>query len=273
MATLEQILGLDELLARANDALPGWQLSHPEAGPLTAVDQVVRATRLGTVQDRDAVLHGLARLGNVEGDDLPEAAALLCHLLVPGVVSKVMRSWLPSVNSDELNVAAAEHLWIQCRTFPWRTHRKVAASITWSVRRLALADVGLTEVSRRDRTWASTLVSEPARLERQLHAVGGPDIDRTDEPSAELAGLLAWAGQAGIVSGSDIDLLLVLVEAARRASPRRATTSGLLSAEVSQAVGDRLGIGASTVRRRVRRCLGILHAATRSEQFISGFAA
>ena len=132
MASLEQNLGISNMLIGVDQHMSDWGVQHRELGALGTLDDFVRATNTGTFQDRDDVLLALAARAAVDGGDSVQAAAVLCQLLVPGVLSRLFKTGAPTrgVSRDELNVAAAEHLWMQCRTFPWRTHRKIAASIT-----------------------------------------------------------------------------------------------------------------------------------------------
>ena len=84
MSKLQDALGLDDLLAAAASSLAGWALVHPDLGQLLALDDVVLASQTGSLQDRDDVLFRLAQLASKDGADSREAAAVLCHLLVPG---------------------------------------------------------------------------------------------------------------------------------------------------------------------------------------------
>lgn len=264
MATLEQLLDITSLLDAAQQQLPGWGIRHSELGALTTVDEVADATRCATAQDRDGVLLALAGLASTEGGDNCAAAALLCHLLIPGVLCRLRGI---RVNSDALNVAAAEHLWIAARTFPWRTGHKVAANICWSVRRAVLADFGIGDMTRFDRTWAATAVYEQTELWE--HA--GCDPSPQEIAGRELAELLEWAESAAVITAEDVELLVALVRVSGRFPDRRRTTCGLLSADVSRAVGEQLGISASTVRRRVSRTLETLRCATRTSGYLSEF--
>lgn len=193
---------------------------------------------------------------------------MLCHLLIPGVLCRLRGI---RVNSDALNVAAAEHLWIAARTFPWRTGHKVAANICWSIRRAVLADFGIGDMTRFDRTWAATAVHEHTELWESAVCEMSPQ----ETARRELAELLEWAESSAVITTEDVDLLVALVGASGRFPDRRRTSCGLLSADVSQAVGERLGMSASTVRRRVSRTLETLRCATQSDGYLVefGFAA
>lgn len=127
MHKLQNALGVGDLLTAAEVSLPGWGLSHPDLGRLLSLDDVVRASRTGSHADRDAVLFDLAWLASQTGGDDLEAAAVLCQLLIPGVISKLGGMALP-LTTNKVNELAAQHLWIQCRTFAWQSRPRVGPS-------------------------------------------------------------------------------------------------------------------------------------------------
>ena len=256
MSKLHDALGLDDLLAAATSSLAGWALVHPDLGPLLTLDDVVLASQTGSLQDRDDVLFRLAQhasVASVDGADSREAAAVLCHLLVPGVIAKLGRMRLP-VSSDVVNELAAGHLWVQCRTFPCGRRPKVAPTIVWNVRRAVLADLGVTDRRRGDKTWANTEVVEQDRLDYLIAPVSGD----SESSGQEFAELLEHSLSDRLITREQALLLLTLLHVSERAATKRATRHGLLSDEVSRLVGDELGMGASTVRYKVSFVLSTL---------------
>lgn len=260
VSKLHQALGLDDLLAAADSSLPGWGLCHPDVGRLLRVDDVVVASRTGSLEARDEVLFQLARLARTTGGDGREAAAVLCHLLVPGVVAKLGRMPLP-LPTDRVNELAAQHLWMQCRTFPCEARPKVAPTIVWNVRRAVLADLGLSDRVWGDKTWANTVLVGH-RLLDVLDFVAEPD--GCPEPGEELAELLEQALTDGVITREQLLLVAAVVRVAGQAAATRVTRHGLLSAEVSRRVGQEFGMGASTVRTRVGQTVNALRDATRA---------
>lgn len=257
MSTLYDALGLDDLLAGAGSSLPGWALVHPDLGVLLTVDDVVWASRTGSLQARDDVLFRLAQLAGGDGADSREAAAVLCHLLVPGVIAKLGRMRLPAT-SDMVNELAAGHLWVQCRTFPCGGRPKVAPTIVWNVRRDVLADLGVTDRHRGDKTWANTEVVEQDRLDY----LSAPICGGSDRSGQQLAELLEDSLTDGLITREQALLLLTLMQVAERTKVKRATRHGLLSDEVSRLVGEELGMGASTVRYKVGFVVATLRQVT-----------
>lgn len=256
MSTLQDALGLDALLASAESRLSGWGLTHPELGRLSTLDEVIQASNTGTPAARDEVLFRLAELAHVGHGDDPAAAAVLCRLLVPGVIGKLGCLTLPAT-TDHVNELAAAHLWVQSRTFPCDRRPKVAPTIVWNVRRAVLADLGIGDPSRGDRTWANTSIVDQQHLDYLVE----PEVQ--EDADEELADLLARACWERRISGEQMLLLLTLLQVAQQAAGKRVTRHGLLSDEVSRLVGLELGIGASTVRARVNGALGALRVANR----------
>ena len=257
MPNLYQALGLEELLDSADVCMPGWGLCHPDLGPLLSLEDVDRASRTGSPTARNEVLLQLALLGREGGAGDREAAAVLCHLLAPGVSAKLGPMRLP-VSSNEVDRLAAQHLWIQCRTFPCEAQPKVAPTILWNVRRAVLAELGIEDRVRGDLTWAHTRVFDQSDLE----AFAG-EPESFPEPGEELAELLERAQADHVITSEQALLLVTLVRVAEHMAIKRVTTHGLLSADVSQQVGQQLGWGASTVRNKVGLTLDALRQATR----------
>ena len=275
MITIEYALGLDELLVRAELLVASWGLRHPLLGDLTSVEDIVQASKAGSWDDRDEVLRGLARLADKDAADCPEAAAVLCTLLVPGVLSKLMKrtNSCRSLNLDELNRVAASELWLASRTFPWDTDLRVAPHIVWSVRRSTLTSFGVSEASRLDRTWSNTILFGQFP-EVTVDRWGAPIwlVDSAPDRD-ELGRFLTWARSDGLVTDDDIELLLALANAADDEAPRRAGVQGLMSVHASEAVGQRLGMSARTVRRKASRCLSVLSDTQTRQRFWASAAA
>lgn len=253
MSRLHDALGLDELLEAAGTAIPGWGLTHPDCGDLRTLDDVLAASRTGSVQARDDVLFALARRASVDGGDDRRAAAVLCRLLVPGVIAKLGGLRLPA-SAWTVDQLAAGHLWVQCRTFRCDRRSKVAPMIVWNVRRAVLADLRVSDRGV-DKTWANTILV----ADLQLEYLAEPVI--RDEADPDVADLLQLSLSDELITWEQARLLVMLMRIAEDSAPKRVTRHGLLSAEVSRRVGDEAGIGASTVRAKVGSALSSLRDA------------
>lgn len=262
MLSLEQSLDLPRLLDSAQPLLPRWAEGHPALDGLDSAAGVTAATRQGSEADRDNVLIALAELASPGGGDSPEAAALLCQLLIPAVVSTLLAgiSGARGLSRDDVTNLVAAQLWVAVRTFPWRTHRKVAVSIQWTVRRAVLAELGFTNhLVRVDRTWAATSAATAQRFDALVVDDGEVPAER------QLELLLATAVERGVVSRADVELLWTLVLESQQASGRY-TSCGLMSEQVSELVGARMGVAGRTVRRRAARALERLRVMVASER-------
>lgn len=117
-----------------------------------------------------------------------------------------------------------------------------------------LAELGFANhLVRVDRTWAATSAASDQRLDALV-------VDEEDLPAErQLELLLATAVERGVVSRSDVELLWTLVLESQQVSGRY-TSCGLMSEQVSELVGARMGITGRTVRRRAARALDRLRA-------------
>ena len=237
-----------------------------------------------------------------DGGDDPAAAAALAYALLPGAcrvaaqLGMLRSAWrasrwctvVPGAENPDTLVAA--QLWLEVRSFPWRRLSHVAANILMNTRAAVLHEYGAdSQVARRDRTWAHTLVLD-------VFAYGDVDTDREAgghrsasrvrlgylseqalirqgsaqglSSTEELLGVLVWASESGVISEQDRDLLLCLVEEAW-ASQERGSMSrrvgrgcgGFTARELTTRVADRVGVSEVTVRRRSARAVRALAAA------------
>ena len=268
--SIEKAMGLGERLAAAEALVPEWGLRHRLLGELTSLDDVFQAARTGTNRDRDEVLRDLARLANKDAGDCEEAAAVLCKLLIPGVVSKLMcQRGFRSIRLEELNREAAFNLWVECRSFPWESDLLVASHIVWRVRRLTLAAFGVADPRRTDRSWANT-VTFGHFSERATPLWTSPaEWDDAESAAEELDRYLAAAQEQGLVSADDVELLYALAVEADGFETRASGAQGLMGVQVSEAVGRRLGLAGRTVRRRTRRSLAVLSDASTRRRILA----
>lgn len=262
-------LGLDddgsELLTLAGRRWPVWAVRHPTLAAVDGPSNLRSWLRGADPTQADDVLHALATLAAVDGDNDIAAAATLSWALLPGacVLAHRLRGLSPRI--DEV---VAAQLWVEARTFPWRRLRKVAANVLMDTRSGVLRECGAASQTRRvDRTWHLTSPVDPCGPEWVWHAAAagaGP----AGGAAEELLDVLEWACANNVISSEDRALLLCLVDAADRASTTRVGrgAGGLMANDVSAAVADEWGISPATVRRRARRSLRALSAACTGTQ-------
>ncbi len=238
----------DVLLDRLHrqGAVRRWgQLEPVFAGPL-CLRQLAGAPGVGDPQRADQVLGALVRLAAADGHDDPDAVLLLLHLLSEGAVALAAR--LADLTGDVLALVVGE-LTVQIRAFPWRRRtRAIAANLLLDTkaalwrelrphRTRTFPTAGEVLVDPTDPAAAALLLDSAA----PTAACGDDDLDLID--------VLVWAERTGVVSASDIALLLD-VERTREAG-------GPAQLRVAAA----WGINERTVRRRRERTLDALHAA------------
>ena len=246
-------LDLTARVAAAEHLVPLWDLHHPARPQLTTSDEIAEALRAGTPHDNDRLLLRLAELAHVDGGGSLYAAAVLAKLVLPGVGARLRRC-APVRSRSEVDQHAAALLWIACRTFPYGTTHWVATTIAWRVFRATQHELGRGGQSP---TWAATVVAgDPA-----WWADDAVDDEPDREAVEDLADLLRWARSNRVLTIDDANVLTTLVRVSSQLPASRITRHGLLSAQVSQAVGVELGVGESTVRRYVARILNQLREA------------
>ena len=84
-----------------------------------------------TPAEADRALLHLAFLAARDGGDDLAAAGVLAWVLLPGAQAIVRALARTTSVIDEV---VAAQLWVQVRTFPWRTGHRVATNILWSTR-------------------------------------------------------------------------------------------------------------------------------------------
>lgn len=255
-------LHTSDLLRQARERWPSWVDAEPVLGTVPGGLDALRGwLRDVDPAEADQVLLALVELGAVDGGDDRAAAAVVAWALLPAAC--VLAGRLTNLTPDIEQIIAGE-LWIQVRTFPWQRLHKVAANIVMNTRQRALQECGVaSQVSRIDRTWAMTT---PYDLTGDVNWEGLSSRSGMARRSArdELLDVLDWASDRDVITPDDRALLLGLVAAADQVDTVAVGRGwgGLMSNDVSAAVATHLGVSAVTVRRRARRSLQALRAAT-----------
>ncbi len=248
-------LGLNDedgdLLASARSGWPDWQQTNPcllVCPDLLALPAWIRGTDPARA---DEVLLCLARLSATDGGNDPTATAALCWLLLPGACR--LAATLTGVTS-RVDEAVAAQLWIQARTYRWRTGHRVAANILANTRKAILRDLGLAGP---EHSWSRTVSADQI----ELLAAGGALDPAGDEAAVYRAhGVLDQAEAVGVLQQGDRAFVLDLAAAASgNDSVRdRRGYAGLLGEGACATVAARWGVSRSTVVRRAKRTVGAL---------------
>ena len=238
-----------------------WCAAHPCLERFAGVEEMWRVVQESPIEQADKWLWVWAQLAAEDGGNDLDAASWLAWALVAGASAMGPRM-RGIANLDQL-VAAA--LWVEVRTYPWRTRHHVAGNVMFGVRARVFAEVGRS--NRRDHRRS---------IERQLVLV--PDYDvvpagfeeavdpfAPGTPREELLALLDWACAEGVIGEFDRRVLLAQVEVweeAPRTPQARVAAGGFCGNHLTDATGARLGISGRTVRRITRRCLDALAGAS-----------
>lgn len=237
---------------------PQWCKEMPRLGLLTEPALVDVWRRSAPAHDVDVVLLGLAELSAQDGADDVDAAAMLAWLLLPAAVRLSAELVKADPDIDE-HIAAC--LWIEVRTFDWRTSRRVAANIAWRLRRRVLMEIGdLSRLdSHGDRTRARTVVGD------EIARVDVEDVDPYSATADDaLLSVLAWGCRQGVITSAERLLLIDLVAAASISSGLPDSIP-LLGNRASDRVAARWGMSGRTVRRWAKASIAALARAVQDE--------
>lgn len=290
---VSQYLDLEDggqLLDRARESWAQWTEREPRL-EVVGFDELRQWLVESPPAEVDEVLHALATLAASDGGDDIAAAAALAWVLLPGACALTRK--LRHLQGGDIQLLVAAQLWIEVRSFEWRRLRKVAANVLHNTRTGCLRVAGTASQTRRtDRTWSVAHVIDPnsffwvhlAAGERSRITVGDQGSARSgqigdDVPSLwpthlattsperlshqEVAAVLSWACDNEVISESERELLLCLVEEAGKVATGRfgRANYGLTANEISARVAPRCGLSPATVRRRVARSIQALSAA------------
>lgn len=195
------------------------------------------------------VVAGLTNLGSRRGGDDDDAALAVVVLLEEGVnrVAMSLRDVCELVDVSDtlweevkraepsLGMHAARYLLQRARQ---RLTRPAAGMI---------ARVQTTSLDQR-LGWATSTVAFGEEQDRDLLLV----VPEGEDPVEDLADLLTWARDVGVIASEEIDLLVELLAA---------ENDGMAREEAQRAVGERHGVAMRTIRRRRDRAAARLRDA------------
>lgn len=210
---------------------------------------------LSTDKDADEVLWPLAQLAAVDGGDDLDAARWLAWLLVGGASLQACR--LAGV--DQVDEAVAAALWLEVRSFPWRTRRRVAANVRCGVRARVLHDCGRSNRRRAYRAQRG-LVLVPNAVDLEECGPLWVSEAEAESSAARLQALLDWAIDEEVISAGQRALLVCLIEAMERmpGGVNGGPEFGLFGDRVSEAVALQLGLSPRTARRHAKAAVDAL---------------
>jgi hypothetical protein len=224
-----------------------WTQSRPALAGVDA-KQLRGWMRSASVQDANEALYELAVLASVDGGDDTEAAQLLAWCLLPSACR--LAHEFADVDPAEVDHVVASQLWIEIRTYNWRSCTRVTGTICANLRRSVLREWSL-DPDRRPRL---RVVASGDLLAQLGDAPSQSDLDA----HRALCDVLDWGVANGVIEAVDRAMLLQMVEISVGDPKRRSPRRSLLAAAVVAA--PVFGVSPRTVRRRSRHALDALAA-------------
>lgn len=271
MSSSNTLPALIERLDR-QDSLARWANAEPALSAIEGVRAL--AELLFDPTDRaqaDELFGALLRIAAVDCGDDRDAALLIVALLAGG--AEVLGAELRHI--ADIDALVAGELWLQIRSFPWRTRRQgFVKGLLLETRRAVLAAALQERTGRRRSRQFVVLVDPTTDRERGADRLGVLGADHLVEPhdsrgEVTLLAVLEWAQRSGVVSAAHVALLLELVAAGDRldeisdGSFRR----GLNVAAEIRDVAARRGVSEKTVRRHRDSAVAAMRQAR--EQYFS----
>lgn len=241
--SVKTALGLSNEIAQSiiTTRWEGWSRDLPDLALVPDPAELAAWLRGTDPASADRVLTVLAELGAADGADDSEAALLLAWLMMPAAC-RVARC----IDHADIDEHVAAQLWIEVRTFSWRTTRKVAANIAGRLRKHLLAELADPTDPHGERIARLSVV--PAGMEPSAPQVAVSSIE-------ELVDLLDDGCASGVISVQDRRLLLDLITTAAAAPHGR---TAFLGDRTSDLVAARWGVSGRTVRRWAARSIHAL---------------
>jgi hypothetical protein len=160
-------------------------------------------------EDTDEILAALLRLAAADNGDDMDAALVVAHLMhnAARAIAVSLRDLSPDVDA-----VVASALWVQIRGYRWRQRRHGhAKGLKQDTRAAVVAELCPARTTQGKRRMvllapqAATWLYEQAAAGDPASAGGGSDR----EPADELLDVLTWARSSGVLTGEDVELLLV----------------------------------------------------------------
>lgn len=242
------VADMEQGLADARELWPDWVAQDRRLARAPAVDGLPDWLLSVDSERADDVLHALVRIGSPSGGDCQAAVWVVVRALLPGAITAARRG----SDKPDTDALVATQLWLEVREFPWWRHMKVAGNVLANTR----SHIGRAGEPR------------PSSIEQRTVPTARIPDRSTEEPlrpGEELADVLAWAEQAGVVEANDLQLLSSLVQHTDRVGVRTVCRGGqgLMSAAALAATATEFGVSPGTVRRRARRSIDALASACR----------
>lgn len=245
MASVEDCLGIEDLLVEADSRWPAWCEVDSRLAVCPSRAGLREWLAENPVEGRGPLL-ALAMLAAPDGGgDDPAAAAVVAWLMLPAA-GGLARRYRPCVPAVEAWLAA--QLWVEARSVPWRRTANPAAHIKFALAHRLRAEVTSLEVPHEPGEDLDLVVQEAQR-----RGDAAPEGLGSDEL---LALVLERAVAGGVITAADRQLLTHLVAYAHAHRPVACRgNGGLTSVAALTHVSRQRGVPVRTVSRRARAAI------------------
>lgn len=219
-----------------------WQTVEPRLAGFASLEAAREGWRRRDERCYQAVA-GLTALGSRRGGDDDDAALAVAVLLEDGVNRVAMTLTdvceIADVNAtvwEEVKGAEPQLGCHAARYLLQRTRQRLSRPAAGMVSRIAATSLE-ARIQTINALTAGIHKDGAGRQDRDL-IIGLPDVE---DPVEDLADLLTWAREVGVIASREIDLLVELLAA---------ENDGMAREEAQRVVGERHGVAMRTIRRR-----------------------
>ena len=204
------------------------------------------------------VVAGLTALGSRRGGDDDDAALAVVVLLEEGV-NRVAMSLSDVCELVDVNATVWEEVKAAEPDLGTHAARYLLQRARQRLTRPAAGMVARVQATSLDQRlgWDTPATAFGADQDRDLLLA----VREVEDPVADLADLLMWAKEIGVITSEEIDLLVELLAA---------ENDGMAREEAQRAVGERHGVAMRTIRRRRDRTAARLRKA--APQYLAAIA-
>lgn len=201
------------------------------------------------------VVAGLTALGSRRGGDDDDAALAVAVLLEEGV-NRVAMTLADVCEIDDVNATVWEEVkgaepQVDCHAATYllrRARQRLSRPAAGMVSRVDTTSLE----ARAERMNSLGIGSDPGSGQVNLVRDAVLAVPDVEDPVEDLADLLTWAREVGVIDTEEIDLLIELLAA---------ESDGMAREEAQRVVGERRGVAMRTIRRRRDRAAARLRDA------------
>ena len=221
-----------------------WQQVEPRLAGFASIEEAREGWRRRDERCYQVVA-GLTALGSRRGGDDDDAALAVAVLLEEGV-NRVAMTLTDVCEIDDVNATVWEEVkgaepQVDCHAATYllrRARQRLSRPAAGMVSRVATTSLDArTETNNSLVLGSHTDGAGRSDQDRDL-ILAGPEVE---DPVEDLADLLTWAREVGVIDTEEIDLLIELLAA---------ENDGMAREEAQRVVGERRGVAMRTIRRR-----------------------